>query len=41
MSPIKEVRMKQRTQLWVTNDILKLIKEQYKAFHDFKKHKTE
>ena len=41
MSPIKEVRMKQRTELWVTNDILKSIKEHDKAFRDFKKHKTE
>ena len=41
MSPIKEVRMKQRTELWVTNDILKSIKERDKAFRDFKKHKTE
>ena len=42
MSPIKEVRMKQRTKLWVTNDILKSIKERDKAIHDvLKKHKTE
>ena len=41
MSPIKEVQMKQRTELWVTNDILKSIKERDKAFRDFKKHKTE
>ena len=41
MSPIKEVRMKQRTELWVTNDILKSIKERDKAFRDFKNHKTE
>ena len=33
--------MKQRTELWSTNDILKSIKERDKAFHDFKKHKTE
>ena len=39
--PIKEVQMKQRTELWSTNDILKSIKERDKAFHDFKKHKTE
>ena len=41
MSPIKEVRMKQRTELWVTNDFLKSIKERDKAFCDFKKHNTE
>ena len=41
MSPIKEIRMKQRTKLLVTNDILKSIKERDKAFHDFKQHKTE
>ena len=28
-------------QTWVTNGILKSIKERDKAFHDFKKHKTE
>ena len=33
--------MKQRTELWVTNYILKSIKDQDKALHDFKKHKTE
>ena len=32
MSPVKEVRLKQRTELWVTNDILKSIKERDKAF---------
>ena len=40
-SPIKEVRMKQRIELWVSHDILKSIKERDKAFHDFSKHKTE
>ena len=40
-SPIQEVRMKQRSELWVTNDILKSIKERDKAFCDFKKHITE
>ena len=41
MSPLKEVRMKQRTKLWVTNDILKSIKERDESFRDFKKHKTK
>ena len=41
MSPINEVWMKQSTELWVANDILKSIKERNKAFRDFKKHKTE
>ena len=41
MSPIKEVRMKQRTELWIPNGIKKSIKERDKAFRDFKKHKTE
>ena len=41
ISPIKEVPMKQRTKLWVTNDILKSIKELVKAFCDFKEHKPE
>ena len=40
-APIKEVRIKRRTELWVANDILKSIKERDKAFHDFKKHKTD
>ena len=42
MTPIKEVDNKQRTQLWVTNDIFKSIKEPDKAIHDLKKtHKKE
>ena len=34
-------RIKQRTELWVPNDILKSIKERDKAFRFFKKFKTE
>ena len=41
IAPVKECRIKQRTQPWMTSDILNCIKERDSAFHIFKKHKSE
>ena len=40
MAPIKELRINQRTELWISNDILRSISERDRAFHDYKKHRT-
>ena len=41
MAPIKELRIKQRTEPWISNDILRFISERDRAFHDYKKHRTD
>ena len=39
LAPIKEVRLKQRTEPWMENDILELIKARDKALHSFRSSK--
>ena len=41
ISPIKEVRIKQRTEPWVNSEILQSIKERDKAFKAFKSDKSD
>lgn len=41
ISPIKEVRIKQRTEPWVNSEILQSIKERDKAFKAFKRDKSD
>ena len=40
IAPIKEVRLKQRTEPWMTSEILELIKARESALYNFKKHKS-
>ena len=40
MAPLKEVRIKQRTEPWVTIEILQCIKDRDKAFNVYKQDKT-
>ena len=40
MAPIKEIRIKQRTELWINNEIINSIKERDQAFREFKKRRT-
>ena len=37
IAPMKEVRIKQRTEPWITNEILQCIKDRDKAFYTYKK----
>ena len=41
IAPVKEVRMKQRTEPWINSDILEVIKKRNTAFNLYKKNKTE
>lgn len=41
IAPLKQVRIKQKTERWINTDILKSIKDRDKAFREFKKYKTE
>ena len=40
IAPIKEVRLKQRTEPWMTSEILEVIKARDSALYNFKKHKS-
>ena len=41
IAPMKEVRIKQRTQPWITNEILQCIKDRDKAFRVYKKDSSD
>ena len=41
IAPMKEVRIRQRTQPWITNEILQCIKDRDKAFRVYKKHSSD
>ena len=36
-APVKEIRVKQRTEPWMTNDILEMLKERDRALYTFRK----
>ena len=37
VAPVKEIRVKQRTELWMNNDILDMLKERDRALYNFRK----
>ena len=41
IAPMKEVRIKQRTQPWITNEILQCINDRDKAFRVYKKDSSD
>ena len=41
IAPMKKVRIKQRTQPWITNEILQCIKDRDKAFRVYKKDSSD
>ena len=41
IAPVKEVRIKQRTEPWITSEILESINERDRAFHLFKRDKSD
>ena len=41
IAPVKECRLKQRTQPWMTSDILDHIKQRDKAFYNYRKNKSD
>jgi hypothetical protein len=41
LAPVKQIRTKQRTEPWITAEVLSSIRERNRAFYNFRNHKTD